>query len=37
MEDVSAYWKRLLKKYAELTRWKPELKKEFKKIKKKAS
>lgn len=37
MEDVSAYWKRLLKKYSELTRWKPELKKEFKKIKKKAS
>ncbi|CAB4004741.1 O-glucosyltransferase 1 [Paramuricea clavata] len=37
MEDVHSYWKRLLKKYAELLKWKPELNKDFKKIKKKST
>jgi protein glucosyltransferase len=37
MEDVQSYWKRLLKKYAELAKWKPELNKDFKKIKKKST
>jgi hypothetical protein len=37
MEDVQSYWKRLLKKYAELAKWKPELNKDFKEIKKKST
>lgn len=34
MQDVRSYWKRLLKKYAKLAKWKPSLNKEFQRMKK---
>lgn len=37
MQDVQCYWKRLLKNYAKLTRWKPTLNKNFQKVKKKTT
>lgn len=37
MEDVQSYWLRLLKKYAGLTKWKPQLNKDFKRIKEKST
>jgi Glycosyl transferase family 90 len=35
MEDVQCYWKKLLKRYAALTRWKPVRDPSFKEIAKK--